>query len=1366
LGRENAGENIRWIPSTLRQFFLTSSDSLTTCKKIVKVSFSGCINKMKPLSIYTTASILFIDCLFSNPHEPLVISGNVEFHENTSNVLEVFASDSTIIEWKDFNIDPGETTRFIQPNETSIVMNRVLDFAPSKLMGRLESNGQVLILNPNGILIGKDAVINTGSFIASTLDLQNDFFFNQDFKFEGNSSASIVHEGSICAKGDVFLFGNQIKSRGRTQGDNVYLVAGNQMGFVGKGSERIYFRTSNDSLLTFDGNVFGNKAYLFADRIDISSTAQIDVSQDFVGGTILVGGDFQGANSRFSNARQINVEKGAVFNASSRINGDGGKVIFWGEETTFFHGSVLAQGGDFGGDGGFVEVSGKILDFQGKVLALAPKGKTGTLLLDPVDVIIGAGGVAPACGVNNPAANTIFDNGLLSGVLGGCSVTIQTLAGVGGAGNITVNAPVTWASGTLLTLNAANNITINAGGSLQESSGASTGGVVLIAPDGATITINGGNTIPTRTSVGSANGITSVGDPSIANPCARTHPNLTLIGAGALIANSDIGARLGFNGTLATGPIEVVCSNLFMSEQNSSVQIGHGLNNVVSPLTINAPITVSASGTITLQNISGANAPSTLYASIGHGASLYIAAGSNVIGNITITAGGNILLTNSVIDKLALIGHARLANVVGNVDSFQGNISVSSAGSITLNSFTASGASIGHYAGSNAANIAIGDIYVSAITDVNLIGMNFSVISHTSNFLVPAMGINSTINVIAGRDINLLMVAGGQARGLIGGRLGSPADLIGDVKVFAGRDINLQNRSLGMISVNPITIGYTTTVAGDGNSNTFVGAGGNLNFLDPITIGLTIRAPGNVSVGISGNIVSSTTSQTSFISTTNTIPVSSGGGAVTRIWAGGNIVGNVNTFFGSPTGAGQSSSIDIRAGGTIINPNNFNTSQGFFFMAAPTTFLPGQLWTTALNPPRLETACTEGSSTAVAFNNCFAGPVTPINSPQNAPITTSTLPAVAITTTTGAITLSSPLVFASSNTQISSDPAVMLTPCSNCTNFSGDLTLGPGSTQIATMSGNITIGTFRDIAINQAVTTSGNIDISACRDLNSNENVSTTAFGFVHLSGTNVNIAGGVDTVNGNICINSGQTTNIISNITSTGGGTISFVAETLLISSAITTSNSIMMISQNMSLFAPASIISIGSAVTLVVDANHPSPPLPTNPSLLGALNMGGGTSISSGMGFPLSIFTAQQNLNSIGGTLNGTSFMAGPLFTDTTSEIWCTYAPSLIDCSRCLFQMGCTANCPSFLFFSNGNPFTIYYKDCLQLLTQQAQQIIGQFQVNLHPYNEFPGWTARFLIVHREKSEFNTKVEPYFIRRRHLSFFNHPKTWTILIP
>ena len=135
----------------------------------------------------------------------------------------------------------------------------------------------------------------------------------------------------------------------------------------------------------------GGSVTVEGQRVLLDNGSMVDASGSAGGGSIRIGGDFHGANPGLRNAEVTGVAAGAVVRADAIDAGDGGKVAIWADGTTRFYGSVSAEGGQGGGDGGFVEVSGKQnLVFRGDVSTLAPKGKTGTLLLDPADIVIAA----------------------------------------------------------------------------------------------------------------------------------------------------------------------------------------------------------------------------------------------------------------------------------------------------------------------------------------------------------------------------------------------------------------------------------------------------------------------------------------------------------------------------------------------------------------------------------------------------------------------------------------------------------------------------------------------------------------------------------------------------------------------------------------------------------------------------------------------------------------------------------------------------------------------------------------------------------------------------------------------------------------
>ena len=133
----------------------------------------------------------------------------------------------------------------------------------------------------------------------------------------------------------------------------------------------------------------------------------VDASGATGGGAIRIGGDFHGASDLIS-AQTTTIDKATTLNASATASGDGGTVAVWSDATTNFAGRVKATGGPSGGDGGYVEVSANpathgVLNFTGSADLTAPKGKTGTLLLDPFDITISGG---PDSGGHFPAAHT------------------------------------------------------------------------------------------------------------------------------------------------------------------------------------------------------------------------------------------------------------------------------------------------------------------------------------------------------------------------------------------------------------------------------------------------------------------------------------------------------------------------------------------------------------------------------------------------------------------------------------------------------------------------------------------------------------------------------------------------------------------------------------------------------------------------------------------------------------------------------------------------------------------------------------------------------------------------------------------------
>ncbi|MBU0986547.1 MAG: filamentous hemagglutinin N-terminal domain-containing protein, partial [Proteobacteria bacterium] len=124
-------------------------------------------------------------------------------------------------------------------------------------------------------------------------------------------------------------------------------------------------------------------------KVTLDAGATVDACGSTGGGEVYIGGGWQGNDTSIHNATETVVKQGTILEASAIDNGNGGTVVVWSDKDTYFSGSIFATGGEYSGDGGNVEVSGKEnLGFFGNVNVLSPNGMNGSLLLDPNDLTI------------------------------------------------------------------------------------------------------------------------------------------------------------------------------------------------------------------------------------------------------------------------------------------------------------------------------------------------------------------------------------------------------------------------------------------------------------------------------------------------------------------------------------------------------------------------------------------------------------------------------------------------------------------------------------------------------------------------------------------------------------------------------------------------------------------------------------------------------------------------------------------------------------------------------------------------------------------------------------------------------------------
>ncbi len=328
------------------------------------------------------------------------------------------SSDRLSADWQSFGIGQGHTVNFVQPGASSIALNRVLGSDVSRIQGALNANGQVFLINPNGVLLSPSAQVNVGGLLASTLDIDANAFQAGRLQLSGSSTQAVHNQGVINA----------------AQGGTIALVAA---------------RIVNDGELNApQGQVLlgaGSRVTL-----DLGGPVKIEVANEQLetlihnGGAIRAQGGTVWLTSQAADRLTSSViNHSGVIEAQAMQQGPAGEVIL------FAHGGDMRLAGAIDAEGGFVETSGKHFS-----VAPGASVRAADWLIDPVNVTIDAtlaGTIQTALGAGHVTVTT--DGGNTPDTSGGESA---------GDGDITVNHAITWSTGNRLTLSAHQDIHVNA----------------------------------------------------------------------------------------------------------------------------------------------------------------------------------------------------------------------------------------------------------------------------------------------------------------------------------------------------------------------------------------------------------------------------------------------------------------------------------------------------------------------------------------------------------------------------------------------------------------------------------------------------------------------------------------------------------------------------------------------------------------------------------------------------------------------------------------------------------------------------------------------------------------------------------------
>ncbi|MCI0507321.1 MAG: filamentous hemagglutinin N-terminal domain-containing protein [Gammaproteobacteria bacterium] len=164
--------------------------------------------------------------------------GSINYQGQNTNINQ--ASQRMAINWQTFNVQTNESVNFVQPNSSAVALNRILDQNPSQILGSINANGQVMLVNPHGVIFSETATVNVGGLLASGLDINPQSFMNGNLLFSAmdNTDGVVINRGLLNAAtgGSISLLGKSVQ--------NECLISAN----MGK----VNLASGSEAVVTFD----------------------------------------------------------------------------------------------------------------------------------------------------------------------------------------------------------------------------------------------------------------------------------------------------------------------------------------------------------------------------------------------------------------------------------------------------------------------------------------------------------------------------------------------------------------------------------------------------------------------------------------------------------------------------------------------------------------------------------------------------------------------------------------------------------------------------------------------------------------------------------------------------------------------------------------------------------------------------------------------------------------------------------------------------------------------------------------------------------------------------------------------------------
>ncbi len=487
----------------------------------------------------------------SLPSGGQVAAGNVTIGTPINGTLTIDqTSANAVVNWQRFNIGAGNAVTFVQPDASSAILNRVTGSTTTSIAGSLSANGQVYLVNPNGIAITATGTVNAGAFVASTLGISDEDFMAGKRRFTGNgASAAVTNAGAITIDrgGYLALIGGSVANSG---------LITVPMGKAALGSgEQATLDLSGDGFL----------------QVAIPTKAEGREALVSNSGTIAANGgavQLTAAAARDMARQAVNLS-GTV--EAKGVAGKSGDIILFGDEGTVAVSGTL-DAGNATGKGGAVTVTGR--DVKLATARVETSGATGGGKVRIGGERQGKGTLKRAETLSVDATTVINADARASGKGGDVVLWSDHLTSF--AGNITARGGAT--SGDGGEAEVSGKARLNYTGRTDLSSANGTFGTLLLDPYNVTIS-TGADT----------GGFTASGNDSVINATTLQ----------TALATGNVTISTGASGTQA-GDITVAAPLSWTASTRLTL-------DAAGSIAINAPITVAGGGQVTL-NHSTANA--------------------------------------------------------------------------------------------------------------------------------------------------------------------------------------------------------------------------------------------------------------------------------------------------------------------------------------------------------------------------------------------------------------------------------------------------------------------------------------------------------------------------------------------------------------------------------------------------------------------------------------------------------------------------------------------------------------------------------------------------------------------------------------